>query len=105
MGLFRRKPRPGTPRQADSNDVADLVAFAESRKGIEAYVEPKTAFIETTVVLVAHDGESIRRRCDDPAALGKRLGVPVYDIHVVGYPARYREYNRRMKELGKQIDG
>lgn len=104
MGLFRRKQRPGTPRRADSADVADLVAFAESRTGVEAYVEPRTAIIETTVLLVAQDGESIRRRCDDPAALGKRLGIPVYDVHVVGYPARYRQYNQRLKELRKQID-
>ena len=98
MGLFRRKPRPGTVRKADSGDIADLVAFAESRRGVEGYVEPKTAFIETTVALVAHDGEWIRRRCDDPGALAKRLSIPVYDVHVVGYPARMREYTRRKAE-------
>lgn len=97
MGLFRRKQRPGTVRRAESTDVADLVAFAESRRGVEAYVEPKTAFIETTVALVAHDGEWLRRRCDDPAALGKRLGIPVYDVHAVGYPARMREWTRQHK--------
>ena len=92
-------------RRAESGDIADLVAFAESRRGVEAYVEPKTAFIETTVALVAHDGEWIRRRVDDPAALGRRLGIPIYDVHVVGYPQRMRDYTRRMSELRKQIDG
>ena len=100
MGLFRRKPKPGTLRRADSNDVKDLIAFAESRRGVEAFVEPKTAFIDTTVLLVAHDGEWIRRRCEDPADLGKRLQIPVYDVHGVGYPARMREFNRRRKEGG-----
>lgn len=102
MGLFRRKERPGTLRRADTSDVADLVAFAESRRGVEAYVEPKTAFIDTTVALVAHDGEWMRRRCDDPAALGKRLGIPVYDVHAVGYPTRMREYTRRRNEERKR---
>jgi len=100
VGLFRRRHRPGTLRRADSSDVADLVAFAESRRGVEAFVEPKTAFIDTTVLLVAHDGENIRRRCEDPADLGKRLGIPVYEAHVVGYPQRMRDYNRRKKEGG-----
>ena len=101
MGLFRRKQRPGTLRKAESTDVADLEAFAASRRGVEAYVEPKTAFIDTTVALVAHDGEWIRRRVDDPKAageLGKRLGIPVYDVHAVGYPARMREYTRLQAE-------
>jgi hypothetical protein len=97
VGLFRRKERPGTLRRADSQDVADLVAFAESRRGVEAYVEPKTAFIDTTVALVAHDGEWVRRRCEDPAALGKRLGIPVYDVNATGYPARMREWSRQHK--------
>ena len=98
MGLFRRKHKPGTLRRADTSDVADLVGFAESRRGVEAFVEPKTAFIDTTVVLVAHDGESMRRRCEDPAELGKRLNIPVYDVQAVGYPARLRDYQRRRKE-------
>ena len=102
MGLFRRKQRPGTVRRAESSDVEDLVRFAEGKRGIEAYVEPKTAFIETTVALVAHDGEWMRRRCDDPAALGKRLGIPVYDVNATGYPARMREYTRRRNEERKR---
>ncbi|HWL36188.1 MAG TPA: hypothetical protein VNQ77_08325 [Frankiaceae bacterium] len=98
MGLFRRKQRPGTTRRAESSDVADLVAWAEERRGVEGYVEPKTAFIDTTMALVAHDGEWIRRRVDDPASVGKRLGIPVYDVNAVGYPARMREYTRRKAE-------
>jgi hypothetical protein len=97
--LFRRH-RPGTRRRADSDDTAHLVAFAESRTGVEAYVEPRTAITETTVVLIAASGEWTRRRVDGPdgaAALGKRLNIPVYDVGVVGYPRRMREWNERQK--------
>ena len=101
MGLFRRKPRPGTLRRADSDDVAHLVAWAQSHRGVEAYVEPKTAVTDTTMALVAHDGEWTRRRIEDARAaadLGKRLGIPVYDVHATGYPPRMREYTRRRSE-------
>jgi hypothetical protein len=103
VGLFRRKDRPGTPRRADSQDVADLVEFAGTHRGVEAYVEPKTAFIETTVALVAHDGEWLRRRVEDPAELGKRLGIPVYDVHATGYPARMREWTRKRNEARRDL--
>ena len=98
MGLFRRKQRPGTLRRADSEDLAHLVAWAGERRGVEAFVEPRTAVTDTTVCLVAHDGEWTRRRVDDEKAaaeLGKRLGIPVYDVHATGYPARMREFTRR----------
>ena len=101
MGLFRRRQRPGTLRRADSEDEAHLVAWARERRGVEAYVEPKTAVTDTTVALVAYDGEWTRRRVEDARAaaeLGKRLGIPVYDVHATGYPARMREYTRRRSE-------
>ena len=39
-----------------------LSEFARSRRGVEAFVEPRTTVTDTTVVLVAHDGEWTRRR-------------------------------------------
>ncbi len=104
VGLFRRKQRPGTLRRADSDDVAHLVAWAESRRGVEAYVEPRTAVTDTTVALVAHDGEWTRRRVEDEKAaadLGRRLGIPVYDVHATGYPSRMREWTRKRAEAEK----
>ena len=103
MGLFRRKERPGTLRRADSADLAHLEAFAKSRRGVEAYVEPRTTVTDTTVALVADTGEWTRRRVDDEKAaaeLGRRLGIPVYDVHATGYPARMREWTRKRKEAG-----
>ena len=78
-----------------------LEEWARSRRGVEAFVEPRTAVTETTVLLVASSGEWTRRRVADPrsaAELAKRLAIPVYDAAVVGYPARMREWNARQKQ-------
>jgi hypothetical protein len=101
VGIFdrlRRKPKPGVTRAASSKDAEHLAAWATSRRGVEAYVEPRTNVTHTTVVLVAHDGEWTRRRIEDEDAaksLGRKLSIPVYDAGIVGYPQRMREYTRR----------
>jgi hypothetical protein len=54
------------------------------------------------MVLVAHDGEWTRRRVDgDHGArqLGQRLRIPVYDVAVIGYPQRMRDYTARQRIL------
>jgi hypothetical protein len=102
VALFRRK-RAGTLREADSDDLRHLEDFARSRRGVEGYVEPRTTVTSTTVALVAHDGEWTRRRVDDERAaadLGKRLAIPIYDVQIVGYPQRMREWSRRQKAGG-----
>ena len=103
MGLFRRK-RPGTLRRADSDDLAHLEEFARTRRGVEAFVEPRTQVTDTTVALVAYDGEWTRRRIENEKAaaeLGRRMGIPVYDVHATGYPQRMREWTRKRKEAGE----
>ena len=85
-------------------DLSHLESFASTRTGVEIYVEPATTVTPTTVVLVARDGEWTRRRVDGPAdaaALGRRLGVPVYDVAAVGYPDRMREWTRAKREAEK----
>jgi len=105
VGLFRRrKKQQGSMRRSNSADIAHLEQFVRSRRGVEAYVEPRTAVTETTVVLVASDGEWTRRRIDGPAAardLGRRLAIPVYDAAAVGYPKRMREWTARRKATGE----
>ena len=107
MGLFdrfRRKPRPGVLRTASSQDTSHLEQWAASRHGVEAYVEPKTTVTETTVVLVAHDGEWTRRRVASPDAartFARKLGMPIYDAGIVGYPKRMRDYTARKKAAGE----
>jgi hypothetical protein len=105
MGIFRgRKARTDggavvSDRNASRADLDALRAFAESRKGVEAYVEPKTSVTQTTLLLVAADGESIRRRVASAQAAyefaRKKLNIPVYDANLVGVPSRKREYDLR----------
>ncbi|WNV83519.1 oxidoreductase [Umezawaea sp. Da 62-37] len=103
MGLldrFRRKPKPGVLRGASSTDTGHLEEWAAARHGVEAFVEPKTTVTETTVVLVAHDGEWTRRRIDGEDGARKfarKLGMPIYDAGIVGYPQRMRDYTARQK--------
>jgi hypothetical protein len=94
----KRGAGAGQLRQASKGDVAHLQEWTASRIGVEAYVEPRTTVTETTVVLIAHDGEWTRRRVSGPDAakqLGKQLKIPVYDAGIVGYPKRMREYTAR----------
>jgi hypothetical protein len=94
---------PTTVRASDSADEKHLEEFAKSRRGVEGFVEPRTAVSDVTILLVAHDGEWTRRRVPSVEwahRFANRHGVPSYDAAVVGYPARMREYNRRRKEAG-----
>src|SRR3954470_1040685 len=75
-------------------------AWTPERRGVEGFVEPRTAVSDVTLLLVAHDGEWTRRRVPSVKWAHKfanQNGVPSYDAAVVGYPERMREYNRRRK--------
>ena len=103
MSWFRR--RKGTPgrqagRPAAQADLDHLENFVRSRRGVEAFIEPKTTVTETTVMLIAHDGEWTRRRIDGPEGARRfahRMAIPIYDVRLVGYPQRMRDYNERRK--------
>ncbi|HEY2696996.1 MAG TPA: oxidoreductase [Pseudonocardiaceae bacterium] len=107
MGLFdalRGRSRAGELRQRSHRASAHLTEWAASRRGVEAYIEPRTMMTETTVVLVAHDGEWTRRRIASGSAardLGHRLGIPVYDVALVGYPQRMRDYTARQNRANR----
>jgi hypothetical protein len=88
-------------RASDSTDERHLEEFASTRRGVEGFVEPRTAISDVTMILVAHDGEWTRRRVPSVEwahRFANKLGVPSYDAAVVGYPDRMREYNRRKKK-------
>lgn len=111
MGLFSRfgrdKHKPGTVRGAVSEDRQHLEEFVRTRTGVEAYVEPRTTVTETTVVLVATDGEWTRRRVPSPAVChdwANALGVPSYDAGLVGYPQRMRDWTSRRAAEQKAKD-
>ena len=106
MAWFRRTKTQGPTidRDAHRGDMEDLEAFVRSRTGVEAYLEPRTMVTQTTVMLIAHDGEWTRRRVPDPQVarqFAARVGIPVYDVHLVGYPQRMRDYNERRRKAEK----
>ncbi len=99
MGWFRRR-RPATGQPASAGDIAHLEQFLQTRRGVEAYIEPRTTVTDTTVMLIAHDGEWTRRRMPNPHAVrqfAQRWSIPVYDVQLVGYPQRKRDFDARRK--------
>jgi hypothetical protein len=108
-GGAARHRRPGgrgaaSARAADPAAERHLAEFAATRRGVEGFVEPRTAVSEVTLVLVAHDGEWTRRpvrSVEWAHRFANRHGIPSYDAAVVGYPERMREYNRRQKLAGR----
>ena len=104
MGLFSRRSRTAggsvvSDRSSAKADLAALREFAESRSGVEAFIEPRTSVTQTTLLLVAGTGESMRRRVQSPQAaqdfVRKKLQIPVYDVNLVGLPQRKREWDLR----------
>ena len=105
VALFGRrgKQRPGTTRGATSHDLRHLEDFVSTRSGVECYLEPRTTVTETTLVLVADDGEWTRRRVESPRAaadFARRRTMPLYDATKVGYPKRMRDWTARRKADG-----
>ncbi len=120
MGMFDRfrrnkVRRPGgdrartgstTVRASDSADEKHLHEFVTSRRGVEGFVEPRTAVSDVTLLLVAHDGEWTRRRVPSVQwahNFANKHRVPSYDAAVVGIPQRMRDWNRRQKEIRKDL--
>ena len=92
---------PGGPRRRIVPISSILSNFVRARRGVEAFLEPRTTVTETTVLLIAHDGEWTRRRIDGPEGARRfahRLGIPIYDVALIGYPKRMRDYNERRKQ-------
>jgi hypothetical protein len=94
--------RRGTlDRGSERADLTHLEQFVATRRGVEGYVEPRTTVTETTIVLIAADGEWTRRRIDGPEVarrLSRDLAIPVYDAQVTGYPQRMRDWSARQKD-------
>jgi len=105
MGIFRsRKARTDggavvSDRSSSRADLDALRDFVESRQGVEGWIEPQTSVTHTTLLLVAHDGESIRRRVASAQAghdfARKKLKIPVYDSNLVPIATRKRDFDLR----------
>ena len=111
MGLFsRRHKKPAADAEVSDKGARDatvayLTDFVRTRVGVEAYIEPVTNVTQTTVMLVATDGEWTRRRVPDgrtAAQLAEKLGIPAYDVQRTGYPQRVRDWNSRQRLRGRR---
>jgi hypothetical protein len=91
--FFSKKNNPG---------LKELEVFAGERKGVEGYIEPRTATSPTTLLLVDRDGDHLRapvREPDDAIAFCEGRGIPVYDAQVIGYPKRMKDFERRRRTV------
>ena len=80
--------------------LQSLEIFVAERKGIEGFIEPKTATSPTSLLLVDRDGDHLRapvREPEDAVAFCERHGMPVYDAQVIGYPKRMRDFEKRRR--------
>lgn len=96
--FFSRKKNP---------DLGRLEAFVAERKGVEGFIEPRTATQPTTLLLVDRLGASVRGAVRDPedaAGFCERAGIPVYDAGVVGYPKRMRDFERGRAPATDAVD-
>jgi hypothetical protein len=87
-GFFSKKRNP---------QLGELESFLATHKGVEGYIEPRTATQSTTLLLVDRYGASVRAAVREPAdavAFCEKSSIPVYDAAVIGYPKRMRDYER-----------
>lgn len=99
-GEKKRKAPSKSTAGASSSAAKELHEFFRSRSGVEGYLEPKTAIYSTTLLLVAADGEYLRRPVRDreqAVAVCEKHGAPLYDAAKVGYPKRMRDYDRGIR--------
>lgn len=111
MGLFDRfrRGRRDLPSVsgASGETLEELRTFLASREGVEGYLEPATAVYAMTLLLVAGDGEYLRRAVRDERQARKLCtdhGVPVYEARKVGYPKRMKDYERGIRQQRVSLD-
>lgn len=102
----RRAPSPSTAK-ASRVSTKEIEEFIASRTGVEAFLEPRTATYPTTLLLVAADGEYLRRPVRDRDQATKVCtdrGVPLYEAAKVGYPQRMKDYDRGIRRETVDLD-
>lgn len=106
-GETKRARTDPTTDRASRGGTKELEDFIRTRVGVEGYLEPKTAIYSTTLLLVADDGEYLRRPVKDQgqaAALCARTNIPFYDARRVGYPRRMKDYDRGVRPERVSLD-
>lgn len=98
---FKGEAKRSAPsRSSDTSSrssTKELEEFVRSRVGVEAFLEPRTAIYSTTLLLVADDGEYLRRPVKNRDQAGEfcgKINIPLYDAAKVGYPKRMRDYDQ-----------
>ncbi len=102
----KQAPSPATSK-ANRAATRELDQFISSRPGVEGFVEPATAIYPMTLLLVAADGEYLRRPVRDreqAAEVCTKAQIPIYDAAKVGYPRRMRDYDRGIKRESVSLD-
>jgi len=104
---FRSGRRSRRQHPAGGFDGGLLLDFARSRSGVEVYLEPRTNLYGESVLLVADDGEYLRRPVPDAATVRRfcaEHAIPVYDAARTGYPRRVRDYDRGVRPRRIELD-
>ncbi|WP_182353388.1 oxidoreductase [Flaviflexus huanghaiensis] len=99
MGIFSRLSGSASSDRRKAT-MDHFKRFVETRKGVEAYLEPAGARDPMALILVARDGEWTRRKVPnarEAANLATELGLPFYEIIRTGYPQRMREWSAKNK--------
>src|SRR3546814_13089160 len=92
---------PTGVRAANSADEQHLHEWVANRRGVEGFVEPRTAVSDVTLLLVAHDGAWTPRRVQSVQwahQFANKHQVPSYAATVVGLPHRMRACTRRPEQ-------
>jgi len=95
-----RRSRSRRQHPTAAFDGAPLLDFVRTRHGVEVYLEPRTNLYGDSVLLVADDGEYLRRAVPDVATIRRfcsEHAIPVYDAARTGYPRRVRDYDRGVR--------
>jgi hypothetical protein len=108
-GETKQKRRAPSKSTAKANRVStkELEEFMTSRVGVEAFIEPSTTIYPTTLLLVAADGEYLRRPVKDRGQaerVCKERHIPIYDAAKVGYPRRMRDFDRGIRRDTVSLD-
>lgn len=103
IGRFFRRARRKAATARDDHQVGDqtrdfLDGFIAARRGVEGWIEPATQFNKPSLLLIAHDGEWVRRAVpsgDWAFDYCDRHAIPAYQAGVVPYPQRKRDWDAR----------
>lgn len=103
IGRFFSKRRRAVATARADHEVDDgtreyLTGFISGRRGVEAWIEPATQFNKPSLLLIAHDGEWVRRAVpssDWAFDFCAKQSLPAYQAGVVPYPQRKRDWDAR----------